>query len=183
MTRPSPTAYLFGNPLSLLAMLAATLYVGYAAMTGQANGWLAILCLFAFGYCAKSGQQLATYASWKREWDAMNGQPPKRSLFARMKWLRYPLGGLAWLIAACMASAAGHHPNEQLAAGLFWLGTALGIGVMLFRITKRVRRNVARTIPQKQVPVSVCVHIPLRSVMVTESIYMLPEYCQRLVGK
>ncbi|MDV6333148.1 hypothetical protein [Asticcacaulis sp. 201] len=182
MTRPTPMAYLFGNPLSLLAMLATTLLVGYAALNGQTNGWLAILCLFALGYCAKSAQQLATYARWKREWDAMNGQPPKAPIFARMKWLRYVLGSIAWIIAACMASAAGHHPNVQLAAGLFWLGTALGIGVLLFRMAKRIRQNVARTIPQKQFPVSVCVNVPLRSVPVSDSYRALPEYCTRLFG-
>ncbi len=176
MKQPSAAAYLFGNPLSLLALIIAMLYTGYTALTGTGSGWLAIAALIAVGYGANGSRQITAYATWKREWDGMNGKPPKQPLYARHPWLRYLLGGGAWLIGAWMALTTTDH-GLQWAVGLFWLATVLGIGVLLFRAAKRVRR----AIPQKQANVAVCMNVPMQSRPVSEIYRCLPDYCLRLL--
>jgi hypothetical protein len=181
MKSPTALAYLFGNPLSFLAILGATLLIGYESLAGHASGWLVIILIVASGFSLKCLNYLSSYGRWKREWDAMNDQPSKRSMLAGMSWLRYPVGIVAWIFGAVMALAAGNHPAEHWAGNVFWLVSFVGVVAIFFRAVKRVRNKIRHS--ERTAPVSVCPSVPLRSIHISETYSSLPGYCGKLFGQ
>ncbi|MDI7774687.1 hypothetical protein [Asticcacaulis sp. EMRT-3] len=181
MKQPGATAYLFGNPLSLLALVLAMFCTGYNALTGNGSGWLAIAALVAVSYSVNSSRQITAYARWKREWDAMSGNPPRQPLYARHPWLRYVVGGSAWVFGAWMAFTTTDRAL-QWAVAVFWLGTVLGIGVLLFRLAKSLGRSVKHAMPKQKMVVTVCPVVPMRSMNASDACQLLPNYCRSLLS-
>ncbi len=180
MKSPTALAYLFGNPLSFLAILGATLFVGYESLTGQASGWLAIFLIAAFGFSLKCQNYLSSYGRWKREWDAMNGRGPKPAMFAGMPWLRYVIGIIAWVFGAGMALAAGNQPGMGWAGDVFWLVSLVGLMAIISRAFKHFRNRAYHF--DKKISVTVCLLTPLHSVSAAKTHRSLPRYCVRLLN-
>jgi len=175
MKPPGITAYLFGNLASFIAAILIGLYVGYLALSGQGSGWLVIIMLVTVAYCAASNRRITAYATWKAEWNAMNGNGrPARQ--PRPRWLRFALGIPAWLFGAYLA-LSNTDPSLGWAVAMFWLVSVFGFGNLFWQMA----RNAKRRAPQSEGVVAICVGIPMRSVSITDSREALPDFCSRLL--
>ncbi len=177
MKQPGAFAYLLGNRFSFAAIILATAYIGYRALTGTGSAWPAIGMLLVLGYSLTSNRKIAAYGRWKREWDGMNGQPPRQSLYARHPWLRYALGIPAWAFGAWMALTT-KDANVQWAVGLFWVTTILGLAALFWQLFRNLGRNLARPIPE----VMLCLGVPLQSASQNKIRSVIPSYCARILN-
>lgn len=118
----------------------------------------------------KADERMKAYKAWKREWDAMNGQPTglPRGMTTGI-WL-----GIAGIVG-CFA-LAGQPPETQNAVAVLGLLAAIGaLGVYW------LKRRTPRSRPAKTFAVAVCVTRPVFAVPTLQEAYRaLPEHCLRL---
>ena len=182
MKRPGPLAYLFGNPLTLLASLGATAFFGYEWWSANASPLPAIIAFLIFCQTMRATDQLQKYNDWKREWEAVEGKPRTATTGLNMKspLVRILIGVPAWAVGLYLVTTLGDDAPSQIAKACFWLGTALGIGGLIYRNLPR-RRQAASTATKTYPDVSVCLAVPHASPSVAEARALTPGYCQTLM--
>jgi len=178
MKRPTISAYLFGNSISLLLSYAVTAFLIYQAFIGGAH-WVAVIIAAGVpSYCTTSSDRVEAYRLWKLEWDAMSGVVRRPSLFVRAPWLNVVLGYGIWL--AVMWITMKVVPDQRTAiAAWFWIGNALLVAFGLFKLLRRKRRAPTT----KLVQVTLCLRVPQQSPHVRQTYSALPEYCKNLLIK
>ncbi|MEI9994912.1 MAG: hypothetical protein WDM91_09985 [Rhizomicrobium sp.] len=181
MKRPGPVVYLFGNPLSVLALAILTAYLIYVWWAMQGSGTLAFVALLTASYAFKASDQLTKFSRWKREWQAMEGSAPGASLRRFVPSWRV-LGGVVGLGGGgFLLLAAPKTPDGNIASGVVVLAVLIGIVGILFRRScqGRPRRGEAAS---RDVVVTVCVVMPRQKSALAYAYAALPEYCAALIN-
>lgn len=181
MKRPGILTTLFGNPMVFLLLAGATCLFAYQFFTGGQSGWLALLSLAVAGYSSKANDRLRSYQLWKMEWESMGGEVSKGFSLPRIPGARYVLGGAVWVFFAQGAFTLGKTPGNELVLALFWLGSAVMAGVILFRVFRRFGVFTAKEAKGKHVTVGVCLPAPRQSPALQDAYSALPEYCWGLL--
>ncbi len=176
MTRPSLLTYLFGNPVSALALGLAALWLGYQALTGGASWLVALGAIAVAVYAGKAFDQVEKYRLWKREWDAMSGQPSAGFALGRVPGLRFAAGMALWCLGLYFVVTLDDTPGVALGRLLFWLGTAVMVVGMIYRLVSRSRpkRRAERAMVSVSLPISR--NSPARQ----QAYASLPVYCLKL---
>jgi hypothetical protein len=180
MKRPSYIAYLFGNPLSMIALLIAAGYFVYEWWRGQGSPAVALVAFVAAGYSVTTSERIQKYNQWQREWRAMAGEPPEGGfsrLLARIPF-RLVLGLSAWAVWGYFVATMGGEPGMQIPVALFWLVTLVMAVGGIYQLFRRVR---PRRRASQDVPVTLCVGMPSQSPTPAQASAMLPTYCRALV--
>ncbi len=183
MKKPGPFVYLFGNPIALLAAFGATAFFGYRWWSEDASLLPAIVAFLVFCQTMRAMDQLQKYTEWKREWDAMGGEPrtPARKLTMQSPLVRILIGVPAWGVGFYwVMTLPNDGPGMLIAKSCFWLGTALGVGSLIYQALPR-RKKAARAAPAKYPDVAVCLPVPRSSPSIRDVLAQLPDYCRALL--
>ena len=185
MKKPGPLVYLFGNPIALLVALGATAFFGYRWWSEGASPLPAIVAFLVFCQTMNATDQLMKYKEWKREWDAMAGEPraPARKLTMQSPLVRILVGVPTWGVGFYwVMTLPNDGPEMLIAKACFWLGTALGVGSMLYQALPR-RKKVANETPAEYPDVAVCLPVPRSSPSVRDVLSNLPDSCRSLLSR
>lgn len=181
MRKPGAAAYLFGNPVVMLASLAALGWFGWQTLQGAGDGpaILAIAALITAAWGGKASERIHTYKAWKREWALMGGEPdPRRIEVRNFRFLHRlvgtaVLGGILWYVTVT--------PGMEAFAAYFWLATLFLIGfAIVWSLRKRgATRKMARAAasPMQQPLVALCLAVPRTSPDFPTMHNALPEHC------
>jgi len=179
MTRPGLFAYLFGNPVAILASLALLGWAGYEMYLGQCNFIPVVIAGLIAARCWSLGSQLQAYSRWQKGWDAMNGKRPGLAIFHRLPWLRWPAAITLWLGVSYVAMAYLTGRRHDLAVLWFGIGSVVFVAFGLFRLwQKRPKRTKA----EKWEDVSTLVAKPGLSADARGTVSILPDYCRQLLS-
>ena len=176
MNRPPIKTMLLGHPLIGLPIYGVGAFVLYQCWHDPSLWLFGVGALAAMSTAAKASDQADAYRNWKRAWDAMGDDVPRRQNTA----LRQMMGIL--LVIMLGGYLAANRDQPGYAAALVWMvvvGVAGGLFVVIRSLMRRRRRK-----PAKQVilPVSIAVRRPLIASGDLMSAYRaLPEHCQRLL--
>jgi hypothetical protein len=179
--RPGIGTYLIGNPLSALALTGLTGWLAWQWYIGELSGLVPIAVGIVTISAFDAFRRIGEYKLWQREWNAMEGRAPTPRPLPRIRLnlaMRLLVGAPLWLAGAYGALHAGNDPLVQIAAALFWLGTLLAAGAVLYRWRKRTPAtpNVSRN-PR----VTHCISVPSVSVPIVQAILNLPGYCRLIL--
>jgi membrane protein YdbS with pleckstrin-like domain len=180
MNRPSLFTYAIGNPLSALVLGGASVLLLWRWWHGTVANLAAIIAAVVLWSTLQAVDRLFRYQSWKRQWDAMAGIPPRRSLIGRVA--RLP--GVRWLLLLgiwfAMANYARQHPEDDVIALPVLVGLpALMVLVVLYRLIRWQRRRTARR--RVLAPVALVLKRPRGSPTREAATQALPDYCKPLV--
>jgi hypothetical protein len=177
MKRPSLATFLFGNLASCFAILIIGGFLIYEWWIGQVHVLVAVGALSAILNAAAANDRLNKYNHWKRAWDGMSGEPRRN----RGRVLRGFAGIVGWAIFAALATQLDRRdPANQVAIGLFALGSAGLILIGLRRVWKRAIPGQRRPRRIKDVPVTISLPVPRDSPDRRQIYQGLPDYCARL---
>jgi hypothetical protein len=132
----------------------------------------------------RATDQLTKYVDWKREWDAMGGEPraPARKLTMQSPLVRILIGVPAWGVGFYwVMTLHDDGPGMLIAKSCFWLGTAFGVGLLIYQTLPR-RKKAAKAAPVKYPDVAVCLPVPRSSPSVRDVLAQLPDYCRALLS-
>ncbi|MDO8381019.1 hypothetical protein [Phenylobacterium sp.] len=177
MRPPGIITRLVGNGLVMALLGVGVIVFGVQFFTTGEGGIPALACLGVGILSKRANDQLRSYQLWKMEWEAMGGEAPKGFSLPHIPGARYVLGGIVWLFFAQGALALGKAPGNELVIALFWLGSAIMAGVILFRVFRRFGALIAKGAKGKRVTVGVCLPAPRQSPALQEAYSALPEYC------
>ena len=178
MTRPGIITYLFGNPISALLVALAAIAVVIAAIGGNATGIAAFSMIAVAIYAGSCFQKVEAYRLWKK---AMNGISSKKPMIATLPKGKQWVAGTLWLVMACFAIGGASSPDLQGPVALFWLGSFLMLAAAVFRRFKGSKKPARAS--KREVAVSVCLRVPMKSVPFSQTYNALPDYCQRLIKR
>lgn len=185
MRKPRTLTYLFGNPITVLAAIGATAFLGYRAWNGELAALPAVIAFLVACQSMRSTDQLQKYNEWKREWEAMEGKLPnaRGPRFALTPAIRFAIAIAAWCVGAygMFTVPLGDDLMAKLAMASFWLGSLLMVGVLIYRaLPKRTR---ATTVAKSPDPiVSVCLAPPKSSPSIPDAFRQLPTYCLTVIA-
>lgn len=178
MNRPSFFTYAIGNALSFLAMSIGLVVFGIQFFTTGQGGVIALVFLIAGSASYKANERIRAYNDWQREWAAMNGETPRQFSLPGLGKLRTVVGVIIWIVFAFMALGASGTPGLEIPLAMFWTGTALGVGVAIWRLFKR-----GKPAPRRGAEfVSHCLNRPGQSASLNQAYNALPDYCRRIMG-
>src|ERR1700729_379338 len=132
MRRPGIGTYLIGNPISALALFALTVWITWRWYNGDAPGIAAIILGFVTMSAFDANGKLNDYRHWQREWNAMGGQAPRPGALTRFvgsRTVKVLFGVPLWCAFAYGALHVKPHSDEEVAAGLFWIGSLVIVAV------------------------------------------------------
>ncbi len=183
MKRPAFSAYLFGNPISILALIAVTAALTYFWWTAQGSGFLALIAGLGLAYGFKANDELEKYGQWKREWQAMEG----KSARGIPGGLRIALRVIGAVVAFCfIVVVLVDTPDTldmQVAKGLVVLALLIGIGGWIYRGAKALRARRRQRDSFRDVPVAVCIPAPRQATTLTGAYAAVPAYCAALLQR
>jgi hypothetical protein len=177
MKRPGPLVWLFGNPLTVIALVIAAMYFIYQWWSNQGSPVAALIAFLVAGYSAGASDQILKYQQWKREWDAMEGRASGPGIARFYPALRIVFGLSVWCVFAFFALQPSNDPAMHVASGLFWIATLIMIGGGIVRQFRR-RKPAKQTV--RDVPVTLCVPVSRNSPTVAQAFAALPDYCHPL---
>jgi Flp pilus assembly protein TadB len=180
MKRPAPIVYLFGNPLSVVALVIAALYLAYAWWAAQGSGALAFIALLVASYSFKASDQLSKYNHWNREWNAMEGRASgARGGGTKVSNLRALIGIVALGAAFIFVLNSANTPGMRVAAVL--IGLALAVAVV--GTVMRARRKSTKPLQAaRDVAVTVCLPPMKAAPTLAQARAAVPGYCKPLFG-
>lgn len=192
MNPPSQTDYALGHPLSLLiGFFVSFSLLGRFCIDVETHQSPSLLMLIAALLLARrmgdARKRLAAHNNWRREWQEMSGEAPRRSA-VRPGTYRSLIGALVWLLL--LAWQAGDEPATQPAHGIvsvalwgltFW--GLYGIGRQFLRLVAWAVRpsSPTRLRPTSHHVVAICVAKPMSSPSPKDFTRALPEYCLALL--
>lgn len=176
MTRPSLLAYLFGNPLSMLALGLGVIVTAYQCYSGTGSAVTMVAAIVAAAYAANAQERITAYRGWKREWDAMGGDIPRRRPLGRRT-----IAIVVWSPMALVAAFPGPDPQMRQGAALFWWANAAITTLLLYRAIRSHRTR--RRDDTRERAVTVVVGVPRQSTTLAAAYAALPDHCQRVLAK
>lgn len=181
MKRPGIVAYLFGNPLSIAALVIATGYFFYQDWTGKGSLAPVVLALLAMLYGFKANDALQKYGQWKREWNAM-GDERRTSVMVRLfPVLRVVAGLAAWGFGLYLAENSPSTPGTQVSVALLW--AAMLVAVVGFAYQRLKGRSASQPKVSRDIAVAPCMAPPRGATTLVQAYAELPAYCAGLIGR
>lgn len=173
MRSPSTQARILAfAPIQLVAWGSA-LFFGYHFFNGEPVFWPLVITVTFLLNVVRADEQVQACRSWKRQWDAMAGIPPRAK--GRPNFLVVMLGAPFIYLLYHVGQQGG--ASALLGVALLIIGPLLVIGLALKLIGRMIRRKAA-----KVMPVSVCVNRSwLPAPDITRAYRGLPAYCRAIL--
>jgi hypothetical protein len=200
MNRPQHSDFVLGSTLSVAVIVTGTL--GVALLWGaqddrQPISWVfPVLGILMCRAALMARRRVATYTSWRRDWEEAAGITPQASAQAQRnaplalrKRIDRAVGVVAvWVIGAgwLVLHAGESIPAYPMVASGFALANAWGLGLAVRRMARGARRAPsARTTASggSGDVVSVCLPVPRGSPTVGQATAALPDYCRALLAR
>lgn len=176
MKEPSAIDYLVGNCLVFWALSGSFLFFIGLGFATQDNGMFAVAASLLIPGCivGPAAERIRRYNGWKREWDAMNGVPPRGAWIPKSVKI---FAGVALL--ATLGLVGLSLINAPDTAVLAYLGGVLL--ALLVWVWSRLARRRSRQRAAEQPAVAQTLKQATHSPSAQSTVEQVPDYCREVL--
>ncbi|MGA0546831.1 hypothetical protein ACO2Q1_16290 [Brevundimonas sp. VNH65] len=170
---------MLGHPLVTTGVWLAGLALLYGCWQSGGEGIVLLIPMFILmAWAGKAHDYMNGYRAWKRAWDGMAGQQPRR---AARGW-RKALAVVTIALTAVYLAVNVDQPGYGLSLGWMALVAGVGCAILLWRMVRR-GKTTERKRRAKEHVVTVCARPVVRAPSLVAAYQAMPDYCHRLIDR